>query len=434
MPSISTNNQSNTSTDSSNPAGPQVVLNTDTEPMTAQNETRAVDQQPAKPTATQEEPTVATPEVKTDTNSGPTIIPNQPAVPEVATTSTTVETETQYQTPEVDNQAVLEKLSQAEANVVKELETAQQEEAGMLDKMKKIIEQTGVIEGKESKLSNRLKELKELREKIAADPTKAEELITEAGLMAKTVTPESTEEVTTETIEEKPKTDPNAPPPQPVGPSARKDESINQPPAISNEQKVLTALQATFSNTNPTIAATLTADAKILRGQDKESLLVKSVENTIQFSKDDLAKAGITGLDLSDIPFAENEPAPAVTETEPPQSETASQTTPVENPPAENQPVAEVTNTDPVEAQTPPALTEPTPEMKTVLQKVQVAPNLSSKHDFLTQATAVYRAADNNGIVVVKGNEQIHIADADLIQAGLTGNDLAGLTPATPPA
>lgn len=376
----------------STPSGPKIVLssspntNTPVQPIPHISQPAATPVEPihAAPSAVQEQP-------------APTVV-QSPSAATVEEPKTTPAAEAAAKTKPEN---IFELVSNAEAEIIKKLAIQHAEESGLISKMKTLISETDKVEESEGALQKKLTELQELRRNMEAEPDKAIELLTSAGLH-KDVEP-SVPPVETKVEPVKA---------TPLPPAAQ------QPLApVSPQQRVLNALQQTFSNTDATIAAMLPANATIERSADKNGVIVSSEHGQIHFSNDDLKQAGVAPLELSDIPYAvrQEQSAPS----EPTQSVPE---TPLKTPaPPEPQSATPVT-------QQPAELTEVMKKLIAVLEKNPPASIAAT----IKNITAIYRSPDSNGILVMDGNTTTHLSDAELIQADVSGEDIAELPTGTP--
>lgn len=299
---------------------------------------------------------------------------------------------------------MFELVSKAEAEIIKKLAIQHAEESGLITKMKTLISETDKVEESEGVLQKKLTELQELRRNMETEPDKAVELLTSAGLH-KDVEPSLPADIAKPEPE---KAEPSAP----VTPAAVAPVSPTQQPLapVSPQQRVLNALQQTFSNTDATIAAMLPANATIERSSDKNGVVVSSEHGQIHFSNDDLKQAGITMLELSDIPYAAPQVQQPVVESTPAVPPAAAPTEPTP------------TVTQPME------LTEAMKKLIAVLEKNPPA----SIAESIKNITGIYRSPDSNGILVMDGTATIHLSDAELIQADVSGEDISELPTGTP--
>jgi hypothetical protein len=305
-------------------------------------------------------------------------------------------------------------VNNAEEDLIRKLAIKHAEETGLISKMKTLISETDEIEESEVALRKKLTELQELRRKIEAEPDSAEKLLQAADLHKDEVAAPPKKE----TKPEPPAAAPASVPPSnpPVVSQPTPTQKPLQP--ISPAQRVLTALQSTFASSDATIAAMLTADAKVERSADKNGVIIASPQGQIHFSNDDLKQAGIAMLELSDIPYA----APQVA-AEPTQAATV----------AEPAPVAAVQTPAPATPSVPsaPAPAELTPAMKKLIAILEKKPPVSIA-DMMKNITSIYRSPDGNGVLIMGGGTTIRVSDAELIQSNVSGEDVVDLPAGSP--
>lgn len=380
MPTIMQGNQTQNQP-AVTPSGPKVVL-TDETASQAQSTISPMDQQPALPNVNQViEPL---PPVQEPTPLAFEPEPIQPAA--IETPSPAVKPlESKIPEPKVEAPKILpavqsdalDKLIKEEEELTKQLQSKHQEESGLLDKMTELIKETGAVEMTESELQKKLSDIqKVIYEKSNLDKP---------------------QDVAKPEEDEKKKIPEVKPAPMPSG----------QVKAISPEHKILNALQHTFANTDATIAAVLSADAIVQRSSDKDGVIVANSKGQIHFSNADLKQANISGLMLSDIPFSE---APSVGPTVTQPSERS------DTPASDISSVQDSVNTK----------IELTTDMQELIAKIKpsLPPEQQAQCD---SANTVYRSPDMNGVLIVAGNDTIHVSDAELIQSNITGENLTNL-------
>lgn len=402
------------STTPSNPSGPKIVL-------TSTPSTAAPQPVPhiSKPVASVVIEPVAPPVTP------PSPQPVQPSVPESVPQPAPVTPE-----PMQKSTDMLSVVASAEEDLIKKLAIKHAEETGLITKMKTLISETDEIEESEVALQKKLNELQKLRRGMETDPEKAAELLKASGLDS-ALRSDVVKEKPTAPVSEKPKAEPTAEPvtkptaePTPSVAPVEPIPSIHAPAPvktpqplqpISPAQRVLTALQSTFASGDATIAAMLTADAKVERSADKDGVIITSGQGQIHFSNEDLKQAGIAMLELSDIPYAarQNTPLQPITPiaTEPLQA----------NPVIETTPVAAPVVTTPVE------LTEPMKKLITILEKnppVSIA-------EVIKNISGIYRSPDGNGVLIMSNDKTVRVSDAELIQSDVSGEDIVDLPTGT---
>lgn len=391
------------STTSSNPSGPKIIL-------TSTPSTAAPQPVPhiSKPVA----PVVVEPVVPPVTPPSPQ--PVKESVPKQ---------EPERPEPIQKSADMLSVVANAEEDLIKKLAIKHAEETGLITKMKTLISETDEIEESEIALQKKLNELQKLRRGIETDPEKAAELLKAAGLNSGLVS----DKPKVEPVVVEPKIETAAEPvtkpavePTPPAPVKAQAQQPLQP--ISPAQRVLTALQSTFASGDVTIAAMLTADAEVERSADKDGVVITSGQGQIHFSNEDLKQAGVAILELSDIPYAARQNTPA--QTVPAQPVASITTEPIQaNPVVETTPVTSSTP-----APTPPAeLTEPMKKLIAILEKNPPA----SITEIMKNITGIYRSPDGNGVLIMSNDKTVRVSDAELIQSDVSGEDIVDLPTGT---
>lgn len=384
------------STTPSNPSGPKIVL-------TSTPSTAAPQPVPhiSKPVA----PVAVEPVAPPVTSPAPQPVPHPVQQPDpVKPTPITSE-------PVQKSADMLSVVANAEEDLIKKLAIKHAEETGLITKMKTLISETDEIEESEVALQKKLNELQKLRHTMETDPEKAEELLKASGLHSDIV-----KEKSTAAVSEKPKVEPvTKPAVEPTPPAPVKAQAQQSLQPITPAQRVLTALQSTFASGDATIAAMLTADAKVERSADKDGVVITSDQGQIHFSNEDLKQAGVATLELSDIPYAARQNTP-------PQPASPTTTEPVKaNPIVETPPVATPAPTPPVE------LTEPMKKLIAILEKTPPA----SIAEIIKNITGIYRSPDGNGVLIMSNSKTVRVSDAELIQSDVSGEDIVDLPTGT---
>lgn len=370
------------STTPSNPSGPKIVLTST--PSTAAPQPMPHISKPVTPVAVEPVAQPVTP---------PSPQPVKPSVPQSVPQPALVTPE-----PMQKSTDMLSVVANAEEDLIKKLAIKHAEETGLITKMKTLISETDEIEESEVALQKKLNELQKLRRGMETEPEKAEDLLKASGLHS-------------DVVKEKPATEPalSVTPVEPKLPAPVQTQQPLKP--ISPAQRVLTALQSTFASSDATIAAMLTADAKVERSADKDGVIITSGQGQIHFSNEDLKQAGVAMLELSDIPYAARQNTP--TQTTPPQPITPITTEPT--------PV-----TAPVVA-TPVELTEPMKKLIAILEKnppVSIA-------EVIKNIGGIYRSPDGNGVLIMSNDKTVRVSDAELIQSDVSGEDIVDLPTGT---
>ncbi len=398
-----------TSNPASNPSGPKIVLTS------TPNTAAAPQPMPhiSKPLVVEPNPPV------TVSAATPVSAPQPEPVPEPV------------KTPSVPQTAkLLSDVANAEEEIIKKLAVKHAEETGLITKMKTLISETDEIEESEMALQKKLAELQKLRHGMETEPEKAEELL-KASELHSALHSDAVTEKPAAPVSEQPKTKPAAEPviepktePAPavntapsVKPAEESKPAGTQQPLqpISPAQRVLTALQATFASGDASIAAILTSNAQVERSADKDGVIITSAQGQIHFSNADLKQAGIATLELSDIPYAARQTAPA-----PP-------ATPIATEPVQASPVVEVAPITTPNS-TPPA--ELTAAMKNLITLLEKNPP-TSVSDMLKNISSIYRSPDGNGVLVISNDKTVRVSDAELIQSNVSGEDIVDLPTGT---
>ncbi|MDP3970692.1 MAG: hypothetical protein Q8P90_03255 [bacterium] len=314
--------------------------------------------------------------------------------PEPMTTSTPVENPGESLKPQViplqdvpsdTTVDYLAKLDSAEEKLISELESINSEQTGLIDKLKKLIEQTGFMESNEGKLNNQIKKIQEARTQIKTDPEKSEDIFKDLEFIKPhPVEVNSTDEQPTPTIDKSgsiPPATSNTPaispieeaPESPVTPLEKERESLTP-------EQIIEILNKKFSDTNPAVANTVVSGAQVYATPEM-GLLIEHATGSVHFSPTEVTDADITTEDLHMLPQKTESPAVKSTLTTEPSSITD--------------------------------------KLKTLEQ-----PELNAS---LASDAKIYRSQDKNGIVIGIGIDAIHISDAELIQTGINATDLASL-------
>lgn len=330
-----------------------------------------------------------------------------------------------------DESTAMQALQQVELELLNDLNALNTKQSGVIDELKSLIEKTGLIESKERKLSEQIKDLQDLRDQIRQHPDQANTLVKESGLIdgevhvepqvevqAVTVEPVAVEPVPTlPTTPQQTTTQPAVTPegPKPIPPvssttpvlstvatTAPVEQMATQP------RDVITVLRDTYSQANPAIVSILIPGAQVYTTPDK-SIIVEHAGNAVLFSAADAVQAGLTDIDLAPLPqkTTQHLPQPALQQNAPTQQPT--------------QQVAEQPTIQPIEQPVP----QSTPQT-TLSEKLKTLPN-PELQQALAAGGQLFHSNDANGIVVVAGQQQIHVSDAELIQVGCTGEDLVNI-------
>lgn len=246
------------------PSGPKIVLSST--PATS----------PAQPMPV---PQMVTPEPTQQPSLGPQSLPQsapqsppQPTPPVAQTQPKPAPISEPVISHQGKNADAMTDVTKTEADLIKQLEAKQSEEAGLLEKIKQL-------------LSKKVATTKDTPAKVKLTPATLSQ-----------PTPPISQPIPQATSE---------PTPEPTS------KASGQPVAlISPVQHVLNALQTNFGS-DATIAAMLTADALVERSPDKNGVLITGPHGQIHFSTDDLKQAKISVLDLSDIPYGATQTATA---------------------------------------------------------------------------------------------------------------------------
>ncbi len=288
-------------------------------------------------------------------------------------------------------EANLEELDKLQAELTAKLAHKHSEETKLLEQVQELIKQTGQIEGSEAELHKQLQELQDMRKNIAAQPEKAAEHIQNSAFTTLVKDIEPT-------------------PAEPAAPAATKPDAL-KPVEMQVDKKILNALRQTFSNTDPAIAATLTANATVEQSDDG-GVLITGNNNQVHFSPEDLRQANITAIDVAMLPKTTLKPN-AIPEPMP-----APEIAPVQSEPTP----------------TPRPVTAGTMNAPAAALLEKILPHLTSEQQAaLVNPSSLQRSADGNGIVITTQTGDVHLSDADLIRASITSVDLQNISTSTQP-
>lgn len=309
-----------------------------------------------------------------------------------------------------DESTAMQALQQVELELLNDLNALNTKQSGVIDELKSLIEKTGLIESKERKLSEQIKGLQDLRDEIRQHPDQANTLIKQSGLIdtEAQVDPQVATVESTPTLPTPVQPAPlqaTVPPegPKPIPPVSSTTPLLSNVP-VAAPRDVISLLRDTYSQVNPEIAGILLPGAQVYTTPDK-SIIVEHAGNAVLFSAADATQAGLTDIDLAPLPqkTTQHLPQPAL-----------QQNTPAEQPTI--QPVEQ-----PVQQPTPQSAPQ-----TTLAEKLKTLPN-PELQQALVAGGQLFHSSDANGIIVVAGQQQIHVSDAELIQAGCTGDDLVNI-------